>query len=270
MGIRTGKLVVAVLAALAVASGCGAESTAGSGSSGGGSGDGGGEATTETISSADEVIKIVDQGFRNYEPPAPGMVELYVGYGYVVENVSDKVAIGVQFQVDFNDEAGKPVGKSGDAVSVLLPGQKFGVGDLENVEGEAAEMAVRVTMITHLDTPDGQMRKPKADYAELTTTGPETVSGGSGDRRKVTVEVANTYDIPVKPRVTAVVRDAQGTLIGGGASFGERQEFAAGDSGPVEVSVDTRIDDGATGAVEYFTDPQFTAPLTKNPVWQDL
>jgi hypothetical protein len=278
MGHRTRKIVAVALAALAVTTACGD----GGGSAGGGTGD---ADKPKAISSADEVIKVVDKGFLTYRFVKPGIESDYVSYGYVIENVTDEVALTVRVKVEFTDAAGDPIPDltaGGSEFSVVLPGRQMGAGRTEQYAGHApggvrptiAGMNVKITMITALDTPDGKrFRKPPAPYAELKTGDP--VAGKRSSRAEsVAVEVTNTYDVPLKPKVTAVVRDADGVIVGGmdGVGGGKPMaELQPGDSAKATFSdrpiAEPRL---TSGTIECYADPNLGRMITRDIVWHEI
>ncbi|MCT2583393.1 hypothetical protein [Actinophytocola gossypii] len=270
MGDRSRKLVAVVVAALAVTTACSEGS--GSSSAAGGAGDGD---NPKEIASADEVIEVVDQGFATYRVEKPGIKSDYLSYGFVVENVSDEVALTVRARVEFLDEAGEPVedASQGHEFSVVLPGQRMGVGGSDmyadttsDVRPTIADMTVEITLITALDTPDGERyRKPPGAYAELEVGDP--VVGGADP---ATVEVTNTYDVPLKPKATAVVRDADGTIVGGMDSNATAQ-VQPGDSAQAEF-FGLHVDEKrlAEGTIECYADPNLGRMITRTPVWHDV
>jgi hypothetical protein len=272
MGHRTRKLIAVGAAALAVTTACSEGS--GSSSAAGSAGD---TNQPKAIASADEVIKIVDTGFVTYRREKPGIESDYLSYGYVIENVSDEVALTVRVSVEFTDDAGNPVPDvegGGNEFSVVLPGQRMGGGDSEMYAGPApggdrptiAGMAVKITLITALDNPDGtRYRKPPAPYAELETG--EPIAADSNGRH--TVGVTNTYDVPLKPKVTAVVRDAEGVIVGGMDGRAVAQAVQPGDSGQAEL-LDGYVESSriAEGTIECYADPNMGRMIIRNPVWQ--
>ncbi|MER5268307.1 hypothetical protein ABTZ99_40065 [Actinosynnema sp. NPDC002837] len=268
-----GKLVALACAALALTTACGGGD--GSSSAAGDTGE------PKTIASADEVIKVVDKGFVTYKVEKPGVESDYLSYGYVIENVSDEVALTVRVAVEFTDEAGKPlpdVPSSGNEFSVVLPGRRMGAGHSESYAGPApggdrptiAGMNVKITLITALDTPDGERyRKPPAPYAEL-ATGDPVVVGSNGRNETVAAEVTNTYDVPPRPKLTAVVRNADGVIVGGMNSEPVTQQIQPGDSARAEFfDRDIRSPKVAEGTVECYADPNLGRMITRTPVWQD-
>jgi hypothetical protein len=80
-------------------------------------------------------IRVVEHGFTAAAGTDSGDEIHVVSYGIVVENTSDHVATGTSVRVRMLDEDGRPVGPRsgiGDAehtIPVLLPGQRFGLGE---------------------------------------------------------------------------------------------------------------------------------------------
>jgi hypothetical protein len=273
MGDRTRKIIAVAVATLAVTTACGEGSGASSAAGSAGDAD-----NPKAIASADEVIKVVDKGFVTYRVEKPGIESDYLSYGLVIENVSDEVALTVRVSVEFTDEAGTAVQDAGEGheFSVVLPGQQMGFGGSDMFAGPApggerptvAGMDVEVTLITALDTPDGKRhRKPPAPYAELETGDPVAV-GRNSRAEKVAVEVTNTYDVPLKPTATAVVRDADGVIVGGMDSQAMAQ-LQPGDSAQAAL-FDRPVDEPrlAGGTIECYADPNMGRMITSTPVWQ--
>lgn len=258
---RSRKLVAITVAGLALAlvAACGKDNNGGS------------SADTTSISSPDEVLKVVDKGFALYQPLTNSNLKA-VSYGFVVENVSDKVAVTVRVGVNFTDKAGNPFPNvtGGGEFSVVLPGQRIGSGGSQTYNGEAtpADMNVAVTLIASLDTPKGERhRKPPSPYAEL-RTGTPVQSGDQRPRRPYTVEVTNTYDVPIKPKVTAVVRDAAGAIVGGASGNVVKNEIQPGASAPATFTRDVGSPKLLQGTVEVYADPALGKVIIRNPVWQ--
>ena len=275
MGHRTGKIIAVAVAALAVTTACGE----GSGSSAAGSA--GDADNPKAITSADEVIKVVDKGFITYRVGKPGTESDHVSYGYVIENVSEEVALTVRVNVTFTDETGDPapdVKSVGDEFSVVLPGQRMGAGGSGKYSSRAADgerptiagMDVEITLISALDTPGGERnRKPPAPYAEL-KTGDPVVAERNKRSESVSVEVTNTYDVALKPKATAVVRDAGGVIVGGmdGKVVSELQPGAGARAElRARPTDDPRL---AEGTIECYADPNMGRVITRTPVWQVL
>lgn len=267
MGTR--KLVAVAAAALAVATGCGKSDGSGGG------GDGGGSADPTSIASADEVLKVVDKGFAVYRrgasdtSPAKG-----VSYGFVIENVSDQVAVTVRVATEFTDDAGKvmPDVTGGAEFSVVLPGQRIGAGGRAIYEGETIpdDMNVTITLIASLDTPDGERHlKAPGSYAEL-TTGTPVAGEKESYLQPYTVDVTNTYDAPIKPRATMVARDAEGKIVGGAVGKVPAQEIQPGATAPVEVDRDASSPKLQAATVECYADPGLGKVIVSKPVWQVL
>lgn len=263
MGHRFRGIFAIAVAALAVTTAC----SEGNGGNGGGSST---EDSATTIASADEVIKIVDKGFTSDTvTQSTGTLRGYVSFGFVIENVSDEVAVTVRVEVSFTDEAGKPVprGLSGHDFSVVLPGQRIGAGDGYSYDGPAAaNMDVRITLIAALDSMDGERhRKPPAPYAELETGNPVP----DPERETITLDVTNTYDVPLSPMATAVVRDAGGAIVGGENQV-VAEQIPPGGTAQAELNWGTHLSGRPEGDIEYYADPMLGRVITRTPVWQDV
>ncbi len=254
------------VAALALATACGNDD-------GGGGGDAGGGAADPTpIASPDEVLKVVDEGFSLSKSTNPSSINKTVSYGYVIENVSDEVAVTVRVGVKFTDDAGEPFMdlSGGDEFSVVLPGQRIGSGGSESYDGEAlpAGMEVAVTLIASLDTPDGERhREPPGPYAEL-QTGTPTEADKPGGRQAYTVDVTNSFDIPIKPRVTAVWRAADGTIVGGASGTSVKQEIQPGASAPATFVKTVSSPKVNEATIETYAEPVLGKVIVRQPVWQ--
>jgi hypothetical protein len=266
MGNRSRKLVAIAVAALTLATACGNDD--------GGNGDdsGGGAAEPTPIASPDEVLKVVDKGFSLAKSTDPESDNKTVSYGFVIENVSDEVAVTVRVGVKFTDDAGDPfMDLSGsDEFSVVLPGQRIGSGGSENYDGEAfpADMTVAVTLIASLDTPDGERhRQPPGPYAEL-QTGTPAEGDKPGGRQAYTVDVTNTYDIPIRPRVTAVWRGADGAIVGGATGTAVEQEIQPGASAPATFVRTVSSPKVMQATIETYAEPAMGKVILRKPVWQ--
>jgi hypothetical protein len=276
MGDRSRKLVAVVIAALAATTACSGEGS-GNGSSAGGRTSGvdspGGSGNKKAIDSADEVIKIVDMGFVTYSVEK-SVRQDYLSYGFVIENVSDEVALSVSVSARFTDEAGNPVPGTDEGASftVVLPGQKMGAGGNNMYKGPVvADMEVKVTMIGSLDTPAGERhRNPPSPYKELRTTNPVATRTGQNDQREVvTLDVTNTYDVPLTPKATAVVRDAKGVIVGGMGNNAMDGKIQPGDSAQAKLSRDVHLPRLTSGTTEYYADPALGWIVTTDPVFED-
>lgn len=249
------------VATLAVTTACGEGSGSGSSTE---------DSSPTTIASADEVIEIVDKGFvSDTVTQSTGTVRGYVSFGFVIENVSDEVALSVRVEVTFTDEAGEPVprGHTGHDFSVVLPGQRIGAGDGYSYDGPAATgMDVEVTLIAALDSTDGKRhRTPPAPYAELTTGNPVP----DPEQATITLDVTNTYDAPLTPMATAVVRDADGAIVGGEKQV-VSERIEPGGTGKATLNWIAHLTGRPSGGIEYYADPQLGRVIVSNPVWQVL
>jgi hypothetical protein len=267
MGNRSRKLVVIAVAALALVTACGNDD------GGDGGEPGGGAADPTPIASPDEVLKVVDEGFSLSKSTNPRSINKTVSYGFVIENVSDDVAVTVRVEVTFTDDAGDPFMdvRGGDEFSVVLPGQRIGSGGSESYDGEAlpAGMEVTVTLIASLDTPEGERhREPPGPYAEL-QTGTPAEGDKPGGQQAYTVDVTNTYDVPIRPRVTAVLRGADGAIVGGASGTAVEQEIQPGASAPATFvrTVSTPKINQAT--IETYAEPALGKVIVRKPVWQE-
>lgn len=256
------------VAALALATACGNDD----GGGGGGGDAGGGAAEPTPIASPDDVLKVVDEGFSLSKSTNPSSINKTVSYGFVIENVSDEVAVTVRVGVKFTDDAGDPFMdlSGGDEFSVVLPGQRIGSGGSESYDGEAlpAGMEVTVTLIASLDTPDGERhREPPGPYAEL-QTGTPAEGDQPGGRQAYTVDVTNTYDIPIRPRVTAVWRAADGAIVGGASGTAVEQEIQPGASAPATFVRTVKSPKILQATIETYAEPALGKIIVRKPVWQ--
>lgn len=272
MGYRTRGLVAVVVAALAVTTACGQGGGSGSSTSSRTSGADAGDSMK--IDSADEVIKVVDMGFVTYSVEK-SVRQDYLSWGFVIENVSDEVALSVSVEADFTDEAGKPVPGTEEAndFTVVLPGQKMGAGGNNMYEGPVvADMEVKVTMIGSLDTLDGKRhRDPPSPYKELRTSNPvETITGQDDDNEVVTLDVTNTYSVPLKPKVTAVRRDANGVIVGGMGNNAMDETIQPGGSAQAKLNGQVHLPRLTSGTTEFYADPAMGWIVTTDPVFEDL
>lgn len=282
MGHRRGAVVAFALVALTLVAGCGPSKIAGSpgpvGSGGGGSGPDAAEVREMKVESPDEILEVVQKGAITYRRTRGSRTTTYLSYGFVLENVSDKVALTVRVVADFLDEAGNVVedARGSEDFTVILPGQRVGSGDTSTYGGEdLKEMRVKVILIGGLDTPNGELhRKPPAPYVELKTANPVTGTheDSSGKRESVKIDVTNTYDVPVRPRPTAVIWDSAGKIVGGMSHNAMEEELQPGASGQASIGIrEISLDRLATGVrFEYYADPQLGWIVTTEPVFQEL
>jgi hypothetical protein len=79
------------------------------------------------------------------------------------------------------------------------------------------------------------------------------------------------YDVPLTPKATAVVRDADGVIVGGLNHNGMDQELQPGDSGQAKFpSRDIQLPRLTSGTIESYADPVLGWIVTTDPVWEDL
>lgn len=172
-------------------------------------------------------VEVVDSGMSvHVDDGGDG----WLGYGFVVENTSALVATQTDIRVDIFDESGELIGVGGrgfyvgDGVSgrdetdparvrVLLPGQRFGSGDLVDLPGTTPariEVAVSGSLWYPRDT-------PSVEFATITagevTTEPDA-AGGCLDLA-VTYTLDSAYESDQRVRVHSVLRDGEGAIIGG-------------------------------------------------------
>ncbi|MER5268306.1 hypothetical protein ABTZ99_40060 [Actinosynnema sp. NPDC002837] len=217
---------------------------------------------------------MVDLGFVTYSV-GKSVKQDYLSWGFVIENVSDEVALSVSVEADFTDGAGQPVPGTEEAGSftVVLPGQKMGVGGNSMYDGPVvADMEVKVTMIGSLDTPDGKRhRDPPAPYQELRASNPvETLTGQNDDNEVVTVDVTNTYGVPLKPKVTAVRRDANGVIVGGLGNNAMEEKIQPGARAQATLTGQVHLPRLTSGTTEFSVDPVMGWIVTTDPVFEDL
>jgi hypothetical protein len=244
----------------------------------GGTGGAGEAASATTVASPDEVIQVVEQGFGVRRiAEGPGYQVDALDHGFVIQNVSDQVAIDVRLEVTALDPAGNPIeGLSMEgttAFGVVLPGQRLGAGGSTRLDdGEViGGIDIRVTMIVALDTPDGRdHRRPPGPYVELAMTDPvPDPARADGADTWFTTSVTNTYDIDVRPTVRSVLRGADGSIIGGGDSGDATGLAAPGASAAVEFRQSSGSPELDAATAEYYAVPQVDMPLTPDVVWID-
>ncbi|HZQ34574.1 MAG TPA: FxLYD domain-containing protein [Dehalococcoidia bacterium] len=201
-------------------------------------------AASATPAQAD--LTIVAQGFGQ----GSGTEQGTVGYGIIVQNGSTSLEYdGVGYQAVFYDANGIVIASEADELERILPGERLGVAQRRVLAqgGTAARMEVKLL--------------PGKAQPATATAG--LVGGGAtyGPHRGVysvvgTIRNAGSQDIKA-PQVFALAYDAQGRIIGGGATIGDL--VPAGREAEVEIFITSA---GAPARIELFGS---TSPLTAHP-----
>jgi hypothetical protein len=219
------------------------------------------------VSHVDDVVPVAEYGFTPYQSGGEGRTEERVTYGWVVQNISDQVAVGVRVHVTFYDEAGDEIEELRDdeEFGVVLPGRPIGGGDDRASTGGriATDMGVAVTYVAALDTMEG------GRYRGLEHGDPVTVPERSSPQRRTwTLAITNTYDIPLTPVVHHVLRSPDGAIVGGVAERPVGQPVQPGAAVPAEVAYDLAFPDLAETVPELYVDAAVPWPTVADPVWE--
>lgn len=141
-----------------------------------------------------------------------------LGYGFVVENASTHVATDTRVQVSLVDESGEvvEVRDERNRVPLLLPGQRFGAGEILLGRSELIRngpVGLRVTVGGSLWYPADT---PGVAFPRLTVLG-ETVGYVPECEPRVSFTVRSQWSASADlvADVTSVIRDGTGTIIGG-------------------------------------------------------
>jgi hypothetical protein len=238
----------------------------------GGSGPG---ADGGAASHVDDILPVAEYGFTPYRSGGEGRTEERVTHGWVVQNISGQVAVGVRVHVTFYDGAGDEIEELRDdeELGVVLPGRPIGGGDDRASTGGriATDMGVAVTYVAALDTVEGgRYRQPPGPYRALAHGDPVTdLARSSPQRRTWTLAITNTYDIPLTPVVHHVLRSPDGAIVGGVAERPVDQPVQPGAAATAEVAYDLGFPDLADAVPEVYVDAAFPWPTVADPAWQE-
>lgn len=171
-----------------------------------------------------------------------------LSYGFVVENTTDQVAVGISAAIAFKDDAGTVIASDEELVNVLLPGATFGIGDSGiEVDGEAVEMEVTISEPSSWESPDG--------FGEITTSGINTTIDDYG-APTTAFTAESTYDEQLdSPYAYVIYRNAGGDIIGG--AWGTMQFLQPNGSTTGEVNALYTIDDIDDAQTQVFIDAGF-------------
>lgn len=165
-------------------------------------------------------LTLVEQGW--------GQDGSQVGFGFIVENpLTDQALERSQYlAVAFADD-GSVLDADSGYISLLLPSQRIGWGGDLYVPDETIVARVEVQVYPGVATASEAL-------PEFTGANATYQAGQFSDR--VTGQIANPYDADVTDiRASAIVRDAAGTIVGGGFTFVDFVPAAG--TAAVEVSV---------------------------------
>jgi hypothetical protein len=171
------------------------------------------EATT-TTALPENPIKVVDQGFSNYDSEGSPRA----AYGYVLQNTGDQIIRDIDVDITFYGAGDKVLAQDDDTVEMLRPGEKTGVGDAlltEIVGGPVQRVEV---VIPYLEEPvadpsvipDGAFQVGNI-HTEASSLFLET-----------TFSISTTYstDRIGIPIAFAIYRSSAGKIVGGASTTG--------------------------------------------------
>lgn len=179
-----------------------------------------------------EPIEVTKFGF--------GQDERYIGFAFLVENPNQGLAFeSSQYQIAFYDENDIVVETESGYIELLLPGQTLGVGG-STILDEGVTVA---KMEVQLNAGDSEASEP------LPTFGVESSIYQAGDYSNYVTGVINSpYNIDLSSlRVSAVLYDTEGNIVGGGFTF--KNFVLANSSTGVKVSVESV---GEVASVELY------------------
>jgi hypothetical protein len=184
--------------------------------------------------SADDLpeLTLVEQGWG---------VDRQIGYGIVVENPDQTRALErSQYLVAAYAEDGRVIAVDSGYFGLILPGQRTATGGVIYLSSESDTPAHVEALIF-----PGRTTEVEGKQA-FSFTNATFLPGQFG--AKVTAQISNPYGEPVQNvSINAILRNAEGIIIGGGSSFSER--IPANGTAAMEVTVAV---DGDVAAVELF------------------
>ncbi len=172
-----------------------------------------------------EAIKLGSQGF--------GQDGQNVGYAFIVENPNAGASVeSSQYQLAAYDAAGAVVATDSGYIELLLPGQTLGVGGTQYLDEGVTVSKIEVQLSQGEAVPSDPL--PTFTIGSVSYTPGEFASHASG-----TVTSPYKRDIE-NVKVSAIVYDAAGDIIGGGYAF--LNFVPANGTTGVVVSVDSAED----------------------------
>ncbi len=191
-------------------------------------------------------LTIVAQGYGQ----GSGTEQGTVGYGIIIQNGSATLEYdSVGYQADFYDATGIVVATETDRLQRILPGERIGVAERRVLAqgGTVARMEAKLLPGT-----------PQPATVRAGLVGGPASYGPHRGVNSVTGTIRNTGSQDVKaPQIFAVAYDAQGQIIGGGATIGDL--VPAGREAEVEVFITSA---GDPARIELFAS---TSSLTSHP-----
>lgn len=179
-----------------------------------------------------EPITVTKYGF--------GQNGMDIGFAFVVENPNQGLAVeNSQYQVAAYNDAGSVVGTKSGYINILLPGQSFGIGgDLLVDEG-----VIVSSIEVQLNAGEFKLTEPMSTFEV------ESIAYYESDMFSYATGVINNpYDRDFTDvRVSAVIYDEKGNIIGGGFTY--LNFILANGSTGTEVLVTS---DGKVARVELF------------------
>lgn len=201
-------------------------------------------AASATLPSAD--LKIIAQGYGQ----GSGREQGTVGYAMIVQNASTTLEYdGVGYRAVFYDASGIVVASESDVLERILPGERIGVAQRRVLDqgGTVARMEAKLL--------PGKANRATAMAGLVGGAASYGPHNGVNSVRG-TIRNAGSQDIKAA-QLFAVAYDAQGQIIGGGATIGDL--VPAGREAEVEIFITSA---SAPTRVELFGS---TSPLSTHP-----
>lgn len=171
-------------------------------------------------------LRVVESGVSVFTDPSDGDRQLT--WGVVLENTSDHVAVSTDVRAHAVDDAGERVATGWgwrrvlgpETVVQVAPGARFSLGHTaELTGGEPADLEVEVSGSQWVPADAVGIVFPTLEATAV------AVPGGA-DSTRLDLDVSSSLDEELEARVSAVMRDQSGEVIGGFS----RQNSVHGDS----------------------------------------
>ncbi|HMG42832.1 MAG TPA: hypothetical protein VK611_15985 [Acidimicrobiales bacterium] len=185
-------------------------------------------------------------------------------YGFAVENTSDRVLGSFVVRVKAYDRSGRVISGSEawkHVIGTMQPYQEVVVADELHNEAMAADGISRLDVEVAELSEQSELSddatfagRPNGPVPDGTVAVGDVERSESLVRTRVTYRAASSYDVPLDADAYLVLRDAEGTVIGGASSFVDlpaqgtvagdfdvRNEIISPDTASIEVHVVPRI-----------------------------
>ena len=204
-------------------------------------------------------LRVVEKGFttsKHLFQEAKAVVD----YGVIVENLGPNVLTGANVWIGPVNSAGALQTTDNRPFNhrlTLLPGQRLGIGKRMAVKGTRPDVTdVRVSFS------EATWRPPKPGDGKLSVSNTKTTRYNDGDDDeglRTTFTIESAYRRQVTPKVSQIVRDARGKIVGGAFEESLESPVAPGRS-PHKIELDDdympALTPGITTEVYAWTDDQ--------------